>query len=150
MLATYQFRGSHTGEAIKEEFQKAMASFEVSSRVSFTVTNSAANMLKAFSLPGLEILSIEDSSDSEDECGDTTYSSLEDKLLLEDRDEIYEDLCEISQHVHCFAQTLQHVIKDGFKQAGSINKVFSKVSVIVSHVKKSIHVAEVLESKRSV
>ena len=75
-----------------------MASFEVSSRVSFTVTNSAANMLKAFSLPGLEILSIEDSSDSEDERGDTTYSSLEDKL--EDRDEIYKDLCEVSQYVH--------------------------------------------------
>lgn len=53
-------------------------------------------MLKGFSLPGLEILSIEDSSDSEDEYGDTTYSSLEDKLLFEDRDEIYEDLCEVS------------------------------------------------------
>ena len=125
-----------------------MASFEVSSRVSFTVTNSAANMLKAFSLPGLEIFSIEDSSDSEDERGDTTYSSLEDKL--EDRDEIYKDLCEVSQHVHCFAQTLQLVIKDSFKQAGSINKVLSKVSMIVSHVRKSIRVAEVLESKRSV
>ena len=52
------------------------------------------------------------------------------------------DLSEVSQHVCCFAQTLQRVIKDGFKQAGSINKVLSKVSVIVSHVRKSIGVQE--------
>ena len=84
-------------------------------------------------------------SDSEDECGDT---SLEDKLLLADRDKMYEDLSEVSQQICRFAHTLQFVIKDGFKQAGSINKLLSKVSAIVSHVIRSIHAAKVLESER--
>lgn len=136
---------SHTAEAITEEFQKAMASFEISSKVSFTVTDSAANMLKAFSLLGFEKLSNEESTDSENDCGD---SSLDNELLFADRDEIYEDLSEVSQHIRCFAHTLQLVIKDGFKQAGSSNKVLSKVSALVSHVRRSIHAAEVLESER--
>ena len=98
---------------------------------------SAANVVKAFSLPGFTEVSNEECSDSEDDCVD---NSLED---VEDRDKIYYDLYEICQHVPCFAHTLQLVIKDGFKQAGNINNVISKVSTIVSHVKKSIHAAEV-------
>ena len=101
---------------------------------------SAANMVKAFSLPGFTEVSNEECSDSEDDCVD---NSLEDVEEIEDRDKIYYDLYEICQHVPCFAHTLQLVIKDGFKQAGNINKVISKVSSIVSHVKKSIHAAEV-------
>ena len=84
-------------------------------------------------------------SDSEDECGDT---SLEDKLLLADRDKMYEDLSEVSQQIRRFAHTLQFVIKDGFKQAGSNNKLLSKVSAVVSHVIRSIHAAKVSESER--
>ena len=90
-------------------------------------------------------MSNEESTDSEDECGDT---SLEDKLLLADRDKIYEILVRsvsiyIALHIH-----FNLVIKDDFKQAGSINKLLSKVSAIVSHVTRSIHAAKVLESER--
>ena len=52
-------------------------------------------------------------------------------------------------HVRCFAHTLQLVIKDGFKHVGSISKVLGKASAIVSHVKKSIHATEALESEKS-
>ena len=47
-----------------------------------------------------------------------------------------------------FAHTIKLVIKDGFKQAGIINKVLSKVSTIVSHVHKSMHASEILESEK--
>lgn len=143
MLACSHFRGSHTAEAINDEFQKVVTSFEITSKISFIVTDSAANMVKAFSLPGFTEVSNEECSDSEDDCND---SFLEDD---EDRDEIYDNLYETSQHIRCFAHTLQLVIKNGFKQAGNINKVISKVSTIVSHVKKSIHAAEVLESEKA-
>ena len=70
MLACSHFKGSHTAEAINEKFQKELISFEILSKVSFIVTDSAANMIKAFSLPCFKELS-EDSFDSEDdEMGD--------------------------------------------------------------------------------
>ena len=47
----------------------------------------------------------------------------------------------------CFTHT-QLVIKDGFKQAGNITKVLSKVSTIVSFSKKSTLAAKVLEAEK--
>ena len=46
------------------------------------------------------------------------------------------------------AHTLQLVIKDGFKQAGNITKVLSKVSTIVSFSRESTLAAEVLEAEK--
>ena len=43
---------------------------------------------------------------------------------------------------------LQFPIKDGFKQAGNITKVFSKASSIVSYVKESTIEAYFLESEK--
>ena len=60
-------------------------------------------------------------------------------------DMIYDDLYE---HIPCFAHTLQLVIKDGFKQDACNNKVLSKASAIVSHVRTSIHSSEILESEK--
>ena len=53
----------------------------------------------------------------------------------------------VNEHVSCFAYTLQLVIKDGFKQAG-INKVLTKTSAIMMHVRKSIHASELLEREK--
>ncbi len=62
--------------------------------------------------------------------------------------DFYDELCQVSEHLPCFAHMLQLVIKDGFKQAGNITKVVSKCSTIVSHVKKSTHATELLESEK--
>ena len=142
MLACSHFKGSHTAEAINEKFQKELISFEILSKVSFIVTDSAANMIKAFSLPCFEELSFVDSED--DEMGDDC-----DALHPSSSELLYEEIDETCQHVRCFAHTLQLVIKDGFKQVGNISKVLGKASAIVSHVRKSIHAAELLESERS-
>ena len=45
--------------------------------------------------------------------------------ILEELEDFYSEL---NQHVPCFAHVLQLVIKDGFKQAASINKVLNKAS----------------------
>ena len=50
--------------------------------------------------------------------------------------------------IPCFAHVLQLVIKDGFKQASNINKVLSKVSTIVKHVRKSVNASEILEPEK--
>ena len=73
MLACSRFHGSHIGDAISEEFEKTIASFQISRKVSFTITDSASNMLKAFSLPGFE----EENDDSEDENDDSEGEEVE-------------------------------------------------------------------------
>ena len=50
MLACSRSHGSHTGFAIAEEFEKVSSSFQVAKKVIVTATDSAANMMKAFSL----------------------------------------------------------------------------------------------------
>lgn len=100
-------------------------------------------MIKAFSLPGLE--QVDDESELEEDTDDE--SEIEDKPD-ETQTEFYNDLSNICEHIPCFAHTLKLVIKDGFKEAASINKVLSKVSTIVSHVKKSTIATDILEGEK--
>ena len=142
MLACARFKGSHTAEAINEKFQKEAITFGILSKISFIVTDSAANMIKAFFLPCFEPELPEESSDSDDD-------EMVDDCDSDTSELLYHEIDETCQHVRCFAHTLQLVIKDGFKQVGTIGKVLGKASAIVSHVRKSIHAAEVLESERA-
>ena len=48
-----------------------------------------------------------------------------------------------------FAHTVQLVIKDRFKQAGTINKEASKVSTIVSHVHRSIPASVIFWTRKT-
>ena len=119
MLACSRFRGSHTGDAISEENEKITASFQISNKVSFI---SASIMIKTFSLPGFE----EEYDDNlENESDDD--SEEEGRGNVETLEELEDFYSELNQHVSCFAHVLQLVIKDGFKQAASINKVLNKL-----------------------
>ena len=99
-------------------------------------------MIKAFSLPGFE----KDAELLEDE--------VESDELEEEQEDHYQGSIgtdvygELNQHIPCFAHVLQFVGKDGFQQASSINKVLSKVSTIVKHVRKSVNASEILESEK--
>ena len=143
MLACSRFRGSHTGDAISEEYEKIMASFQISNKVSFIISDSASNMIKAFSLPGFEEEYDDNLEDESDD--DSEEEGRENVETLEELEDFYSEL---NQHVSCFAHVLQLVIKDGFTQAASINKVLNKTSSIVSHVRKSIVSSEILESEK--
>ena len=140
MLACSRFRGSHTGDAIYEEYEKIMALFQISNKVSFIISDSASNMTKAFSLPGFEEYDDNLEDESDDDSGEE-----DNRESVEELEDYYSEL---NQHVPCFAYVLQLVIKDGFKQAASINKALNKASSIVSHVRKSIHSSEILESEK--
>lgn len=147
MIGCSRFKGSHTGEAIMEEFQKTMFSLEISSKVSFVITDSAANMVKAFSLPGFEDAPTDDESDDES-YEEGLNDDEDDNVPIEANEDIYDELHVMVQRVPCFAHTLQLVIKDGFKQAGGISKAMSKASAIIAHVQKSTHTKELLESEK--
>ena len=102
---------------------------------------------KTFSLPGFEEEhdnNLQDDSDVDSRPGEEDGEDIESETL----EELEDFYSELNQHVSCFAHALQLVIKDVFKQAASINKVLSKASGIVSHVRKSILSSEVLESEK--
>ena len=112
------------------QFSTTAATYDLNDMISHIVTDNAANMLKAFSLPGFETTVTNEtwSDDDDDEDDDVTTAVSDDSLF---------------EYV---AHTLQLVIKDGFQQAGTINKVLVKASAVVSHVRKSMHATEMLEN----
>ncbi|KAK2157685.1 hypothetical protein LSH36_186g00054 [Paralvinella palmiformis] len=105
--------------------------YTLPSRKHNVITDNGSNMLKAFRLPGF---STEPESDDEDE--------------LEAVD-LNHDLQLLTEHDPCFAHSLQLVVKDGFKDTASSNKVLSKAANnMVSHVRWSLHATEVLEGEK--
>ena len=77
-----------------------------------------------------------ENSDEEDE-GDIQSVDLTNSLIY------------LPEHDSCFIHTLQLVVKDGFKQAGMINKVLAKTANIVSYVRRSIHANDILEGGKA-
>ena len=133
MVACHRFSGRHSACNIYDKFQEIIASFEINNKISTIITDNAYNMVNAFSLPGFDTLQQEsDQSDSEDDIenyGDPNFELEDDALAL---------LPPVRNS--CFAHTLQLVVKDGLNKAD----IFSKVSTIISHVRKSTVATDVL------
>ena len=140
LFACSRFRGSHTADAIAEQFANVTATFDIAHEISHIVTDNASNMIKAFSFPGFENIAATDSSDddSDEECDVMPIAPSSDSTLYE----------YVNDHVSCFAHTLQLVIKDGFKHAAAIKKVLAKASAIVSHVRRSVDASELLVTEK--
>ena len=137
MDACHRFSGRHSACNIYDKFQEIIALFEIRNKISAIITDNAYNMVNAFSLPGFDTLQQEsDQSDSEediDNSGDPFFDLEVDLLAL---------LLPIRKS--CFAHTLQLVVKDGLNNADIFSKVISKVSTIVSHVRKSTNATDTL------
>ena len=115
-----------------------------------TVTDSAANMVKAFSLPGYKSYDNDSNEDEENEDIHDT-EDLESVLVDEELGEVV-DISMPAYHesfpsrISCFSHTLQLVVSDGLKEAGQLKTIINRVSKLVSHVRKSHHSSELLEN----
>ena len=107
---------------------------------SHVVSNNASNMVKAFKLPGYIANSHSDSKDTSD-----TDGSSDTEL---DDDGPSDVFAHFPQHDGCFAHTVQLVVKDGMKAAGTLRSVIGKASNIVSHARKSTISTELLDGHR--
>ena len=143
MIACKRFKGKHSYDNIRHEYEEAMASFDVENKVTTVINDNASNMIKAFnfSIPGCDksistiAADCNDNDDKDEQCDDTPAYD----LLPED--------C-FPNHQRCYAHTLQLVVKDGLLQCGShIKKVLAKVSNLVNYVRKSQHASELLEDE---
>ena len=75
MFACRWFHGSHTADAITKQFDRITATFDLTNKISYIVTDNAANMLKVFTPPGFEDVAVphaisNDSSDDADDVKD--------------------------------------------------------------------------------
>ena len=135
MITCCRFKGSHTGDRIFSVYQETLAHFAIAEKIGHVITDNASNMVKAFTLPGMEDLAIDDDDDDEDE----GEEQLEEQPLPDDLEDVQ------GQRSPCFAHTLQLVVKDGLREAKQSRKTIKKVSKIVSHCRKSSKSSELLE-----
>ena len=146
MLACKRFHGRHNADNIFQAYLELVTSFDISDKVSDIVTDSAANMLKAFKDFGLPGFELEDSYEGNSSTGDNDNGDSDSDCDSEtDTDDIGAyDL--LPGHHPCFAHTLQLAVKDGLKGDGiALNRLLAKASKLVSHVRKSTIAAEALE-----
>ena len=139
MLACKRFRGRHTAENIHEEYENVVEAFELQGRVSAVITDNAANMVKAFALPGMATFANND-DDNDDQIDHDPLS--DDGASVESDPEM---LRFVTDHFGCFCHTLQLIVKDALKDAAGINKVIAKLARLVKHVRHSTIASELLE-----
>ena len=110
-------------------------------RLSTIVTDNAANMVKAFSLPGMEsLVMIPNDDDANDASDEDDNDDLQEVTVTDEFDFLP------PHRSLCFAHTLQLVVKDGLEQAGQMKNVIAKVGNLVSHVRRSTSATDLFDS----
>lgn len=119
--------GSHTGVRIFEKYEEVMREYDLSEKVSYIVTDNAANMKAAFTtqFPDLNISepSIPEESDSDNDFSDDLWADHHDDT------EVNIEHTRIS----CFAHSLQLAIGDGLKETKAVSGALSR-AVGVSNI----------------
>lgn len=142
MLACKRFKGRHTAENIRQQYEETISTFELASKITNIVTDNASNMTKAFDLPGFEGV-IDETDVASDDDSDSDDSETNDGGIVP---EVYEYLPERNP---CFAHTLQLAVKDGWDKAGPcLTRVMAKAAKLVSFVRRSTHATDFLEGEK--
>lgn len=137
-------KGRHTAEKIRLEYEEALAGYDISDKVRNVITDNAAKMKKAlqFSLPGFPSKAEAKREDSNDEKSDSETDEDEEDAL-EFPDDNFPTLG------HCYAHTIQLVVKDGLSETSQhLKGVVSKAANIVKFVRKSINASDILENEK--
>ena len=116
------FIGRHTAENIQSSFDNILRQYNLSGRVSYIVSDNAANMAKAFSVKfpvtdhEAESLLVED-----DSLWDT-----------DDPEDVISGAYPDASHIRCYAHTLQLTVKDGMKHIKPLYGVMGKTVKVCS------------------
>lgn len=144
MIACKRFKGRHTAERIRQEYEEAIAYYEIGEKICSIISDNASNMTKAFdfTLPGYTTDNGVGHSDSEDDSDDDTDLDSEDaSVVFPDED--------FPEHRRCYAHTLQLVVKDGLKEVSShLRNIIDKAATIVKYTRRSLLATDTLEGEK--
>ena len=122
--------GRHTADNVALWYEELVADFQVAQKVRHIITDSAANMKRAFTtLPGFE----DDLSPNAEEEEDLDDFDLTPEANYQSP---FQDFLPFDHH-SCFAHSIQLVVKDGMTKAGQIGTVIRKCSKLVAFVRRS-------------
>lgn len=133
LLAFKALRGSHTGQRIAEEMDRAVTYFGLKDKIRVVVTDNASNMLKAmcifFPTP-------------DEGSGQETESHVDDISLWEDlsSDDLEAALSfsETGARIACFCHSLQLVVRAGLEKSSAVLRpAMGKVSKLANVVHQS-------------
>ena len=150
VLSCTRFNGRHTADNIYTHYDEVIRIFDIQKKVSHIISDSAANILKAFSLPGFQPVLFNDISDESDADSSESEADDHDDSVIDSTENDNNPFQFLPEHDPCFTHILQLVDKDGLKEAGPLRKIITKASNIVSHIKKSTHAADLLEGDKKV
>ncbi|KAK0145124.1 putative AC9 transposase [Merluccius polli] len=121
LLDCRRFTGRHSAERIASAFEEITEEYAIRQKISYIITDNAANMKCAFKVHMPQHQS--DESKSEEE-------NLDDEHLWEDTDSVEDTELPWSsvERLSCFAHSLQLVVNDGMKEVRSISRPIAKTS----------------------
>ncbi|KAI7808688.1 hypothetical protein IRJ41_011592 [Triplophysa rosa] len=123
LLACNRFKGSHTAERICDQFEEICDEYNIKDKLDYIITDNAANMRKAFSVC---FPSEQEDDDDRDHLDDPELWC---DLTLEDQQTVDAAMAK-KQRLHCFAHTLQLVVKETKMACPSLSKL-SKLSSLL-------------------
>ena len=126
LLKCRRFLGSHTGESIELAFEEALEEFEINDKVTYVVTDNAANMRAAFKtqFPTVET-EADDDHDELGEVDDDIFQGLSEADELDMQAAVENNT---RRRISCFAHSLHLVVADGLKEARNLSAPLSKAS----------------------
>ncbi|TRY58760.1 hypothetical protein DNTS_034590, partial [Danionella cerebrum] len=140
LLDCRRFCGRHSGDNIAMAFDEIIDEYNIASKVSYIITDNAANMKCAFKVKLPQEEQHTDGSDAED-------GNLDDESLWEDVSWEEETvLVRTRQRLACFAHSLQLVVHDGMKEAKSFSSSLAKMSKFTSLLHTSTQFKERFEA----
>lgn len=121
LLDCRRFVGRHTGEHIASAFKEITEEYGIHQKISYILTDNAANMKCAFKVN----MPQQQSDDSESE-----EDNLDDEHLWEDITSVEDTELPWSsgERLSCFAHSLQLVVNDGMEEVRAISSTIAKTS----------------------
>ncbi|CAF0994470.1 unnamed protein product [Didymodactylos carnosus] len=156
VLSFLSLTGSHTGEALLNEFEKIISSdYNIENKLVRLVTDNAANNVKAFKsliVPSLEHYFEGDEDDDDDDRIDEDDSETDENNLNDNIQNIFNTLANDNSvnllRIPCFSHTLQLVVADGLKESSCARSSLVKVAKIAKYSHQSSKFAENLEANK--
>ncbi|XP_048867865.1 E3 SUMO-protein ligase ZBED1-like isoform X7 [Brienomyrus brachyistius] len=136
MLSCQRFRGRHSADNICGVYEDILSTYDIKNKVSFIVTDSASNMIKAFNLfPPITVVDGEE--EEQDDTSDLHVVNIDEEMMYFP-----------PERSPCFVYTLQLVVRDALDQVGSVKNLLGKIQKLVSFCYKSTLAFEILGDYR--